>query len=137
MSVNALSNLAFSSIIVRKDKRHIEKTIADTNACSGVEIAILSGVGNFYIHFLNFISESITCNNNLARCGKLIYMSIGTRLGILRQRVRYIFLKCEIKANTTLIYVPVTLPNNVRFDTGRTFLNLMNTFFLLWAKTVE
>ena len=130
MSVNAPSNLAFSSIIVRKDKRHIEKTIADTNACSGVEIAILSGVGNFYIHFLNFISESITCNNNLARCGKLIYMSIGTSLGILRRRVRYIFFKCEIKTNTTLIYVAVTLPNNVRFDNCKNFFEFDEHLFL-------
>ena len=53
---------------------------------AGVEITI------FCINFPNFIFQSISCNN-LARRGKLIYISIGTRLRILRRRAKYIFFK--------------------------------------------
>ena len=39
----------------------------------GMEITIFSSVGSFYADFLNSIFKNISCNNNLLRCGKLIF----------------------------------------------------------------
>ena len=47
------------------------------------------------------------------------------------------FLKWERKTNATLTYAPATLLNNKRFHYCKNFWDFMNTFFLLWAKTME
>ena len=58
------------------------------------------------------------------------YMPIGARLGILRQRAKYI-LQREIKTNITLNLC------TCNFTKQCTFWDFMNNFFLLWAKTME
>ena len=104
---------------------------------AGMEIMIFSGVKLFCRNFLNFIFNNIFCNNNLYECGKLILHADWCTFGNFEGKGKVHFLKCERKTNITLIYALYNLLNNVHFHNCKNFWDFTNTFFLLWAQTME